>query len=87
MYFSADPPTQRFTDDFPVLDNYVTVANCWYYISLMERFVDTTIELSEDMLKIYLVRAEYRYFKWLSTRENGKSVDYYIPPIGKVLCL
>lgn len=81
MYFSADPPSQRFTDDFPVLDKYVTVANCWYYISLMERFVDTTVELGEDLLKIYLVRAEYRYFKWLSTRENGKSVDYYIPPI------
>jgi hypothetical protein len=82
MYSTSHPPAQRFIDDFPVMDSFVTVANCWYYLSLMERFVDITLDLNEELLKVYLVRAEFRYFKWLSTRSSGKSVEYYTPPIG-----
>jgi hypothetical protein len=73
VYSDSDPPKESEAKKFPVLDSVVTVDNCWYYLSLLERFVQATKDMDNDTLKMYLVRAEYRYFRWLSERSR----DYY----------
>jgi hypothetical protein len=82
MKFDKDPPIEKTKNEFPSLDGVVTVANCWYYLSLLERFVEITQSMEEDLLKMYLVRAEYRYFQWISAKEYRKP-EFAIPPVGK----
>lgn len=82
MYFCNDPPEELSENEFPKISDVVTVANCWYYLSLLERFVDTTGLMSEKVLKMYLVRAEHRYFQWTSNKTSRKAI-YAIPPLGK----
>lgn len=85
MKFDKDPPTEKVKGDFPVLNDILTVANCWYYLSLLERFVEFTQSLEEDVLKMYLVRAEYRYFKWIATDKVKiiRKAENAVPPLGK----
>jgi hypothetical protein len=80
--FDKDPPAEKIKKGFPSIEGIVTVANCWYYLSLLEKFVDITQSMDEEILKMYLVRAEYRYFQWISTRRYRKP-EYSIPPVGK----
>lgn len=82
MKLDKDPPIEMAKGEFPSLDEVMTVANCWYYLSLLERFVDTIQSMPEHILKMYLVRAEYHYCKWAST---GVKLDpkTAIPPIDK----
>lgn len=84
MYFDKDPPLEANPEEFPTLSSVVSVKNCWYYLSLLERFVDTTSSMTEDVLKTYLVRAEYRYFLWISKKCYYRNLDRAIPPIGKI---
>jgi hypothetical protein len=88
MKFSGtEPPKEHIEKEFPVLDSKVTVSNCWYYLSLLERFVYATKDLEEDKLKMYLVRAEYRYHTWISERRKkmlSKNIDSFVPPTGKI---
>lgn len=84
MYFNSDPPVPLSQDEFPSFNSVVNVSNCWYYLSLLERFVAITEALPENLLKIYLVRAEYRYFKWMYTNIKDRSLELSIPPVGKV---
>ncbi|KAG2233326.1 hypothetical protein INT48_007762, partial [Thamnidium elegans] len=67
MYCDREPPNEDHDAKFPVLD-IINVANCWYYLSLLERFVNVTSPMSDKTLKIYLVRAEYRYFRWIANK-------------------
>jgi hypothetical protein len=84
MFSDNDPPVEASEDEFPTMSTVVTVANCWYYLSLLERFVDITSSMSEDVLKMYLVRAEYRYFLWISNKHYYRNLDRAVPPIGKI---
>lgn len=82
---SADPPLESQSGEFPTFDKVVTVSNCYYYLSLLERFVETTKDMSESVLKLYLVRAEYRYYKWAYSREaDFGSMKNAIPPLGNI---
>lgn len=81
MFYDQEPPSNPAGKEFPSFGSSVTVANCWYYLSLLERFVDTTKDMPEDVLKLYLVRAEYRYFKWLNLSNENHIFDS-TPPIG-----
>lgn len=83
MFFDKNPPAQKSKNEFPSVDSVVTVANCWYYLSLLERFVDITSTMSENVLKMYLVRAEYRYFQWMFTNKELYGESKSIPPVGK----
>lgn len=83
MYYNKNPPQEPHQYDFPIVNYNVTVPKCWYYLSLLERFVDTTKDMPENILKIYLVRAEYRYFKWISRGSGNKTMPPSVPPIGK----
>lgn len=87
MTFSdTNPPEEAQKDEYPTLDTIVNVSNCFYYLSLLERFVRKTRNMPDDVLKKYLVRAEYRYFKWAySTRKSLNTSSYVIPPLGKLL--
>lgn len=91
MKFSeTEPPTETAKNEFPVLDTYVTVSNCWYYLSLLERFVYATRQLEEEDLKMYLVRAEYRYHRWITERAryvSAKNAHTSVPPIGRAYIL
>ncbi|KAL9559963.1 hypothetical protein MBANPS3_000183 [Mucor bainieri] len=49
-----------------------------YYLSMLERFVETTQDMPESILKLYLVRAEYRYYRWVSARGHEA---YIAPPL------
>jgi hypothetical protein len=84
MKFNSDPPVPKFISEFPHIDRVVTVANCWYYLSLLERFVDITQSMTEDVLKMFLVRAEYRYFQFVTkSLKAGRNVKLSVPPVGK----
>ncbi|KAL9555278.1 hypothetical protein MBANPS3_002431 [Mucor bainieri] len=37
----------------------------YYYLSFLERYIEETKSIPPDLRKVYLVRAEYRYIKWL----------------------
>lgn len=85
MRFDGNPPVQEIKGEYPSLDDVVAVANCWYYLSLMESFVEMTQSFTkeEDLLKMYLVRAEYRYCKWISSKVKHRQAEVNIPPLGK----
>ncbi|KAI7892154.1 uncharacterized protein EV154DRAFT_505785 [Mucor mucedo] len=51
--------------DFPVVDKVVNTDNCYYYLSLLERFVSVIESMDKEELLQYLVRAESRYFRWI----------------------
>lgn len=54
------------------------------YLSLLERFVEFTRNMPEKVMRMYLVRAEYRYFKWV--RYSDSYYRYHRnPPLGKVV--
>ncbi|CAO3634872.1 unnamed protein product [Mucor fragilis] len=36
-----------------------------YYLSFLERYIEETKTIRQDLRKVYLVRAEYRYIRWL----------------------
>lgn len=59
----------------------VHANRCFYYLSLLERFVETTHDMPESLLKLYLVRAEYRYYRWISSY----SYEECIPPLGEFM--
>ncbi|KAI9253051.1 hypothetical protein EDC94DRAFT_268230 [Helicostylum pulchrum] len=81
MFSDNKPPEIKLVDEFPSFNSVVTVPNCWYYLSMLERFVDITSSMPQDILKMYLVRAEYRYFKWMYKTKKHRSVKHSIPPI------
>ncbi|KAG2236543.1 hypothetical protein INT48_000843 [Thamnidium elegans] len=81
MFSDNNPPIPTTQDEFPSFNSVVNVSNCWYYLSLLERFVNITSSLSQDDLKVYLVRAEYRYFKWMFTNIKDRKVALSIPPV------
>lgn len=39
------------------------------YLLLLKRFVEFSKDMSEESMRMYLVRAEYRYFKWIFHQE------------------
>ncbi|KAF1803770.1 hypothetical protein FB192DRAFT_1369666 [Mucor lusitanicus] len=80
-FCDTNPPVETKKDEYPTLDTVVNVSNCFYYLSLLERFVQTTRSMPEDVLKKYLVRAEYRYFKWACTKKISSTSRYAIPPL------
>lgn len=89
VYAENHPPAESSENEFPELDSVVTVENCWYYLSLLERFVRMTKDMEEDILKLYLVRAEYRYVQWIEGYKKRFPYDYEttelfsIPPLGR----
>jgi hypothetical protein len=83
MKFNKDPPTEYHGEEFPSFNKVVNVSSCYYYLSLMERFVAFTQGLSESELKRFLVRAECRYFKWLMGHTFEKFKKPVPPPLGK----
>lgn len=85
MFYDQHPPEENVENEFPSLNTVVTVSSCWYYLSLLERFVDITKDMSEDILKLYLVRAEYRYFLWMYKVNKSHLSGLSTPPIGKGL--
>lgn len=86
MKFTSRPPQPLEEDHYPRLDNVVTVDNCWYYLSLIEQFVQVTKDMPNAILQKYLVRAEYRYFHWISRMDIVRH-PYNQPPIGKKIVL
>ena len=86
MFKDNEPPKEFITNEFPVMDRVVTVENCWYYLSLLERFVDITTEMNEEDLKLYLVRAEYRYFQWIAKCSENNAISSPPPPVGNEIC-
>lgn len=77
IFSTADPPsfkTKRLQFD----DTSISIDRCFYYLSLLERFVETTQDMPESMLKLYLVRSEYRYYKW-----TFSSLKESVPPLGE----
>lgn len=83
MYSDNPPPKEKVKGDFPSFAQHaVTVEQCWYYLSLLERFVDITKNMSENDLKLYLVRAEYRYFRFISKKTGDRKIVNSTPPLG-----
>ncbi|KAL0146254.1 hypothetical protein V8B55DRAFT_1593578 [Mucor lusitanicus] len=77
MRFSInDPPPFKYKpSDFS--GDSINANRCFYYLSLLERFVATTQDMPESVLKLYLVQAEYRYYRWISSHSYEKC----IPPL------
>lgn len=82
MLYSADYSTINRADSFPVFDTVVNVSNCYYYLSLLQRFADSIKGLTETELKCYLVRAESRYSKWIFHKSFKSTLSRKTPPLG-----
>ncbi|ORZ09932.1 hypothetical protein BCR42DRAFT_470366 [Absidia repens] len=59
----APPPTEK--DMMPTLNKVVTARNCYYYLALIERFWRGMDAMTRDQQRLYLARAEFRYFLWV----------------------
>lgn len=57
----------------------LTQYGCYFYLSLLARFVAITKDMTEGEMKLYLVRAEYRYIKFIGSMKY----NYNTPAIGK----
>lgn len=55
----------------------ISQYSCYVYLCLLTRFINIAKDLSEQDLKVYLVRSEYRYFRFMSFADNGGP-----PPLG-----
>ena len=67
------PYTQYMAANYGKLTQY----KCYFYLSLLARFVTITKDMTEEEMKLYLVRAEYRYFKFINLWQDS----YHIPAI------
>lgn len=80
------PPAEEHPVIFPRLNDVVSVENCFYYLSLMERFLEYKRTLGPQLIKVMLARAEIRYARWLrylNDASKSKSNNPKIaPPIG-----
>ncbi|KAI8077763.1 uncharacterized protein BX664DRAFT_343423 [Halteromyces radiatus] len=63
--FSAPPPVAPNPTHFPKLNGVVTVENCYYYLSFLERFWTFMDTMTLQEQRHYLARAEVRYEKWI----------------------
>lgn len=54
----------------------LNIESYYYYLSFLERFIEETKSIPTDLRKVYLVRAEYRYIKWMHVNV------YLSPPTG-----
>lgn len=70
-----------------LLDNYkvprigpVTIANCFFYLSLLEQFEALEKKFKEH-LDLFYARAEKRYEIWYQASTRRKNNDPIIPPI------
>lgn len=69
----------KFADKNPPETNGMwdlDIESYYYYLSFLERFIEETKSIPTDLRKIYLVRAEYRYIKWMYVNV------YLSPPTG-----
>ncbi|CDH56061.1 predicted protein [Lichtheimia corymbifera JMRC:FSU:9682] len=77
------PPAEEHPVIFPRLNDVVSVENCFYYLSLMERFLEYKRTLGPQLVKVMLARAEIRYARWLrylSDASKSKSNNPKIAP-------
>lgn len=70
-----------------LIDNYklprigpVTIANCFFYLSLLEQFEELEKKF-KDHLDLFYARAEKRYEIWYQASARRKNNDPIIPPI------
>lgn len=85
------PPTEEQGVTFPRLNDVVSVKNCFYYLSLMERFLEYKRTLGPQLVKVMLARAEIRYARWLrymnDTSKGSSNHKKIAPPIGMFIAL
>ncbi|KAL7308867.1 hypothetical protein PS15m_011006 [Mucor circinelloides] len=67
MRFSTSDPPEFKSKYWDFSGASINPYRCFYYLSLLERFVEATHDMPESVLKLYLVRAEYRYYRWISS--------------------
>ncbi|EPB92708.1 hypothetical protein HMPREF1544_00437 [Mucor circinelloides 1006PhL] len=51
-----------YCSSFDHLDQY----HCYHYLSLVAKYIEVTKNMTEAEMKLYLVRAEYRYYRYMS---------------------
>lgn len=76
--FQGDPPTQSEDGTFPQLGGVVTVENAFYYLSLIERFIQ--FRNDEKYLDVALARAELRYIQYMKTLDDSEGNLADVPP-------
>lgn len=81
MRFSTSDPPEFKSKHWDFSGASINPYRCFYYLSLLERFVETTHDMPESVLKLYLVRAEYRYYRWISSNSYRNST----PPLGELI--
>ena len=86
--YASLPPREKIPNEFPKLNEVVTVENCHYYLSLMEHFAIYKTKFDDFHLKILLARAERRYIQWREIVQSSFSRSAYksfAPPLGIVI--
>ncbi|KAI9250523.1 hypothetical protein BDA99DRAFT_209677 [Phascolomyces articulosus] len=82
--YASPPPREVKPNQFPKLNNVVTVEHCHYYLSLMEQFLLYKEKFDPFHLKILLARAERRYIQWRHIIQSSFSRSGYkpfVPPL------
>lgn len=77
------PAAGSYCDSFVYLDHY----QCYAYLSMMAKFIEVTKKMTEAEMKLYLVRAEYRYFHYVTYRYYLTNASNSTCPLGKIKCL
>jgi hypothetical protein len=67
-------------------DIFVTLPNCQYHASLLHTFHQLRIS-NPELEKVYLARAEARYFQWMDHVQSYEPSMNLLPPIGKLSVL
>ncbi|KAL0145911.1 hypothetical protein V8B55DRAFT_1559669 [Mucor lusitanicus] len=61
------PTVDSYCNSFDHLDQY----KCYGYLSMLAKFIEVTKNMTEAEMKLYLVRAEYRYFHHVAYRYSS----------------
>lgn len=71
------PTVDSYCNSFDHLDQY----KCYGYLSMLAKFIEVTKNMTEAEMKLYLVRAEYRYFHHVAYRYSSPNS---VVPLGKM---
>lgn len=75
------PVVESYCDSSTYLDQY----QCYGYLSMLAKYIEVTKDMTEEEMKLYLVRAEYRYFHYVNY--SYYSISNSKCPLGKIKCL
>ena len=87
VYWSPSPSMSSPPSYYDVINQkasaFIAKPDCQYHVSLLHTFHQLRIS-DPEAEKVYLARAEARYFLWMNHVQSYEPSNYLLPPIGKL---